>query len=139
VTSPQFRIACYALVHNGKGEILLLQRPAEKRNFPNQWEFPGGKLDPGESIDQAVCREVREESGLSITADSLAGTVEFGVKDLRVIMLVFHATSPSDRVTISHEHQAYRWVPLAQALTMDLTQQVREFINDYQSRNAKGL
>ncbi|MGA2440674.1 MAG: NUDIX domain-containing protein [Tepidisphaeraceae bacterium] len=126
----QFKLACYALVRNDKGEILLLQRPTDKRHFPNKWEFPGGKLDPGETIEQAVCREAREEAGLTITPQSLAGAVDFLVGEYRVIMLILNATSQSDQVTISNEHQAYRWIRLEEAFAMDITEQVRQFIEE---------
>jgi 8-oxo-dGTP diphosphatase len=136
VALPQFKLACYALVRNDKGEILILQRPANKRHFPNKWEFPGGKLDVGETIEQAVCREAREEAGMTVTPQSLAGAVDFLVGEYRVIMLILNSTSESDRVTISNEHQAYRWIRLDEALSIDFTDQVRQFIMEFLSRTS---
>lgn len=55
-----------AIVQHG-GKILLLQRPADDF-MGGIWELPSGKVDPGEAIDQALIREVKEETGLDVTS-----------------------------------------------------------------------
>lgn len=61
-----------------KGDKLLVcQRPHEKRHG-GLWEFPGGKCEPGESVEAAVKREMREELDLEVTD---VGTPEFAVRD----------------------------------------------------------
>ncbi|KAJ2798869.1 hypothetical protein H4R20_004658 [Coemansia guatemalensis] len=47
--------------------VLIVQRAASERSYPNEWEIPGGHVDPGESILDAVSREIHEETGLSVT------------------------------------------------------------------------
>ncbi|KAJ2084256.1 hypothetical protein H4R24_000198 [Coemansia sp. RSA 988] len=47
--------------------VLVVQRAANERAYPNQWEIPGGHVDPGESILDAVSREIYEETSLSVT------------------------------------------------------------------------
>ncbi|HVZ41768.1 MAG TPA: (deoxy)nucleoside triphosphate pyrophosphohydrolase [Candidatus Kapabacteria bacterium] len=51
------------LLSNSDGRILLCQRPAGKP-YALQWEFPGGKVEPGESAAEALARELREELGI---------------------------------------------------------------------------
>lgn len=46
-------------------KILITRRPDDKRH-PGMWEFPGGKIDPGESPEDALCREIREELAVEI-------------------------------------------------------------------------
>ncbi|MCW9033410.1 MAG: (deoxy)nucleoside triphosphate pyrophosphohydrolase [Rhodospirillales bacterium] len=53
------------------GRVLLAQRP-EGKSMAGLWEFPGGKVDKGETPEEALVREVREELGIDITASCLA-------------------------------------------------------------------
>ena len=66
-SSPrQFRIAVYGLIFNPEHEILLaLRRDIE------WWNLPGGGLELGETVEEGVCREVREETGLEVEVDHL--------------------------------------------------------------------
>lgn len=49
-----------AIIENSKGEILCALR-AENMTLPKKWEFPGGKIEKGESLEEAILREIREE------------------------------------------------------------------------------
>jgi (d)CTP diphosphatase len=57
------------------GRYLLMKRAAHKGNG-GMWEFPGGKVDPGESLQQAVVREIKEELNLVATTGKLLGSAE---------------------------------------------------------------
>ncbi|MGQ0586650.1 MAG: Nudix family hydrolase [Gammaproteobacteria bacterium] len=54
-------------MRNVAGEVLICQRPAHKI-YPGEWEFPGGKVEPGETVEAALARELREELGITVTA-----------------------------------------------------------------------
>ncbi len=65
--STRQRIAvAAAVITNERGEFLLAQRPPDKP-YPGYWEFPGGKIEPGESVPQALARELEEELGIRAT------------------------------------------------------------------------
>ena len=64
------------VVMDDTGKILVAQRPQGKV-CAGQWEFPGGKLEPGETPEACVIREVYEESGLRVTAPRLRGILTF--------------------------------------------------------------
>lgn len=72
--SDQPRVRCVGgIVHDSSGRLLLVRRG----NAPGRglWSVPGGRVEPGETDVEAVTREVREETGLSVTVGGLAGTV----------------------------------------------------------------
>jgi 8-oxo-dGTP diphosphatase len=56
-----------AAVYDGAGRVLIAQRPAG-RHLAGRWEFPGGKVHPGECERQALARELREELGIEVAA-----------------------------------------------------------------------
>jgi 8-oxo-dGTP diphosphatase len=62
-------VAAAALVDR-RGRVLLAQRPAGK-SLGGLWEFPGGKVEPGESPEAALARELNEELGLMVTPDAM--------------------------------------------------------------------
>ena len=63
-----------AVVRDAAGRILLVRRGTEPGR--GLWSVPGGRVEPGESTEQAAVREVGEEAGLRIVVEALAGTVE---------------------------------------------------------------
>lgn len=69
------RVPCVgALVRDGAGRLLLVRRANEPGR--GLWSLPGGRVEPGESAEQALVREVREETGLLVTVGPLVGRVE---------------------------------------------------------------
>jgi len=64
---PTHIVAVGAMVQDGKGNVLLV-----KSNHRKSWEFPGGQVELGENIEEAVIREIKEESGVDVTVKSLA-------------------------------------------------------------------
>jgi 8-oxo-dGTP diphosphatase len=62
-----------AVVHDGDGRLLLVQRGHPPH--PGLWSLPGGRIEPGESPEQAVEREVLEETGLHVRAGAVVGRV----------------------------------------------------------------
>ncbi len=69
------RVGCGALICNAQNQILLVKRLREPE--AGHWGFPGGKVDFGETTEQATIREVREELGISITLRGLAHLVNY--------------------------------------------------------------
>ena len=63
-----------AVIWNGDGQVLLIRRTKAPR--AGQWSLPGGKVEQGESLEQALRREVREETGLEVEILGLAGVAE---------------------------------------------------------------
>ena len=88
--------------------FLACQRPPQKARGL-LWEFVGGKVEPGESREDALIRECREELGITVEPDSLFMEVEHEYPDITVRLSIFHAVI-SDGVPQKLEHNDIRWI-----------------------------
>ena len=83
------QVAAVALV-DAAGHVLMAQRPAGK-SFAGQWEFPGGKIEPGETPESALARELAEELGIDVATTALKPLtfVSHGYPDFHLLMLFY--------------------------------------------------
>lgn len=77
--------------------------------FKDFWEFPGGKIEPGESREEALKREIREELDLSICIDSFLTTIEYNYPNFHLTMHCFLCSIDSQDPIIK-EHENARWL-----------------------------
>lgn len=89
------------------GRYLIAKRRLTDR-FGGLWEFPGGKLEPGESPKEALERELREELGLKARAQKLFMETSHDFGNITVKLLVFHAHASNDPVVLS-DHEEIAW------------------------------
>jgi 8-oxo-dGTP diphosphatase len=106
---PLLTVAAAALV-DGERRILLQQRPPG-RDMAGLWEFPGGKVEEGEAIEQALVRELREELGIEASPDDLApatfASAPLGAR--RLLLLLYFCRSWHGEPRPLHA-SALRWV-----------------------------
>ncbi|MDZ4696540.1 MAG: (deoxy)nucleoside triphosphate pyrophosphohydrolase [Deltaproteobacteria bacterium] len=84
------KVVVAALIRAG-ATVLVSQRRADQ-SFPLCWEFPGGKIEPGESAEQALIREIREELGCAIAVGALFHRVTFAYEDFDLDMALYECT-----------------------------------------------
>jgi 8-oxo-dGTP diphosphatase len=127
--SAPLRVVC-ALIERD-GHVLMAQRPAHK-HLGGKWEFPGGKIESGETPEAALHRELQEELGVSITiARPLAAhTHAYPTVTIELIPFVVRLT-PGSGTPQTHEHAALRWVPSGELLSLDLPEADLPIIADY--------
>jgi 8-oxo-dGTP diphosphatase len=89
------------------GDVLLGQRP-EGKPYPGYWEFPGGKVEPGESIEAALKREFVEELGITLLSQESWCCVDHVYPHAHVRLHFFICTRWQGEPT-SREGQALRW------------------------------
>jgi 8-oxo-dGTP diphosphatase len=94
------------------GKILIAKR-AEGQNLAGFWEFPGGKLEAGESILQCLEREIREEFGVACRAKRVVCETSYEY-ERGAIRLVGIAADLIERGIALSVHDEYRWVDLAE-------------------------
>lgn len=100
-------------------KILCVQRGEHLRDYVSlKWEFPGGKIEEGESAQEALVREIREELSLEIQVSEFLMTVEHAYPDFHLTMHVFTCTLQS-REMVLNEHIDSKWLPVAQLDTLD--------------------
>lgn len=107
------RITVRTLVLNSQNKILVLRRSLDDENVPGRVDFPGGGVDPGETLNAAALREVEEEAGIVIDEQDLSLEYAFSVYDTEtdtvIVRLLFIARTNSDDIRLSHEHIAFWW------------------------------
>jgi 8-oxo-dGTP diphosphatase len=105
-------VSAVALV-DADGRVLLAQRPAGKP-MAGLWEFPGGKVDPGETPETALIRELAEELGIDVTASCLAPFTfaSHTYPDFHLLMPLYICRKWSG-IPAACEGQRFAWVPPA--------------------------
>jgi 8-oxo-dGTP diphosphatase len=103
-----FVVAC-ALI-DADGRVLLAQRPADKA-MGGLWEFPGGKMEPGEAPESALIRELREELGIAVKEACLAPFTfaSHAYTDFHLLMPLYLCRR-WEGTPQPLEHQALKWV-----------------------------
>ncbi len=100
-----------ALIWN-EGHFLICQRPAHKARGL-LWEFVGGKVEPGESMEEALIRECREELDIGLSVGDIFMEVIHRYPDIKVRLTLFHATIREGQPK-KLEHNDIRWITPAQ-------------------------
>lgn len=96
-----------AIVRDANGRVLLSRRPAHKHQG-DCWEFPGGKREPGESMEKALARELDEELGLTLRACRPFMTIDYDYPDRRV-RLCFREVADFAGIPRGREGQPVDW------------------------------
>jgi mutator protein MutT len=109
-------VVCGALVENGA--VLLVHRSPTRQAYPDLWDLPGGHVDAGESEPQALAREMHEELGVHIVAESSSrlGDLHAGSGENAVHVAVWHIRdwvgSPTNHAP--EEHDDIAWVEISE-------------------------
>lgn len=107
---PVFRLSVKVILRNAEGKVLALRRSSSSVYSSGKWDLPGGKVDPGESFDEALVREVLEETGLTARLTAPFETAACPLPGNQVVFLVMLADAEPGAVRVSREHDDYRWV-----------------------------
>jgi 8-oxo-dGTP diphosphatase len=99
---------------------ILLARRQEGQSNAGFWEFPGGKIEPGESPEESLRREIIEELGLEIQVGPFVAANQFQYKDFKIELLAYLAHSPVGEVTLA-VHDRIAWVTPGELLEYRLT------------------
>ena len=96
-----------AIIHDDEGRIFATQRGYG--DFKDWWEFPGGKIEPGETPEEALIREIHEELSTEISVDEFLCTVDYDYPKFHLTMHCFFCSLVSEALHLN-EHEAARWL-----------------------------
>ena len=130
----RFGLAVKAIIRDEQGRCLLVRRSAANRGFVGAWEWPGGKVDPGEDFAAALVRELREEAGLEVELTGFAGATSVETAGGTLVLLFLEARKTGGAVRLSEEHDAYEWTPMKELGTRPLPPRVGDFMIEYGAR-----
>lgn len=99
-------VSC-AVIQNGE-QILAVQR-SEKMSHPLKWEFPGGKIEPDETPESALSREIREELSVEINILRQLSSVKHDYTGKAIELIPFLVEISSGNIHLT-EHLNYRWL-----------------------------
>lgn len=106
-----------AVIFNERNDILCAQR-SPSMSLPGMWEFPGGKIEPGESPEECLVREIREELGCLIEVRGRIADITHPYPDVLVRLITFRARI-LEGTPAPKEHAQLIWLPVDRLPALD--------------------
>ena len=129
------RLVVVPVIRGAEGSVLLCRMPIDRGVYPGQWALPGGGVEPGEQLEEALRREIREELQVGLTsvrplffADRLREkTFPGGERRLiYMVFLLYECTVSDDPIKLSEEFTEYAWVLPSALSDYDLNEATRQ-------------
>lgn len=125
-------VTCAIIVHQNK--ILITQRGKES-DHPLQWEFPGGKLIPGETVGECIVREIKEELDIDIEIRETMRAVEFDYRIKKIKLIPFLCKYKSGKIKLA-EHIDFKWVEFENLEKFDFSEADQKLLRLEKNRAA---
>lgn len=127
------KVTCALIVHSKK--ILITQR-GEDSDHPFQWEFPGGKVNPGETIRGCIIREIREELDIEVEILEKMVAVEYDYGFKKIKLIPFLCSTANHGLKLN-EHNDFKWIELTGLENIDFSEADKKLIQ--QKKNGEML
>jgi 8-oxo-dGTP diphosphatase len=113
------RVTC-AIIRNEEEEILIVQR-GDNTDHPLKWEFPGGKINKGESEEECIIREIKEELSIDIVLCSRQQIVDYDYGIKHILLIPFVCDTIDDLPVLS-EHIDFKWLTPSRLREVDFSE-----------------
>jgi len=120
-------VTCAIIERDG---LVLAARRSAAMSLPLKWEFPGGKIDPGETVEECLQRELHEELNIRLQVGKRLSASTHYYPAFTVTLYPFVCTIASGEI-ILHEHAAIAWLPPAELHTLDWAEADYPVIAEY--------
>ena len=116
------------------GKVLCMQRGMSRYPYTShKWEFPGGKIEPGETPQQALHRELIEEMELDVEVHEHLATVTHDYPDFTITLAAYRCTAATTDFTM-REHAACRWLPWSELKTLPWCEADEKLIQKFKAK-----
>lgn len=109
------------IIKNDDGEILILKRHPKSRTDPDTWELPGGKVEEREFFDDALVREIKEETNLDCKVGDLAIAIQHDYPYKRTVQMIMYLDDVKGDFKISDEHTDGKYASVDEIRTLKLS------------------
>lgn len=127
MNSHGIHVACAIIERNG---LVLAAQRSTSMILPLKWEFPGGKIDSGESPEQCLKRELVEELGVTIAVGPALKPATHSYPTFTVTLYPFICTIETGEITL-HEHAAIAWLPPEELFSLDWAEADTPILAEY--------
>ncbi len=120
-------VAVKGIILDESNRILVLKRSKEEDVFKNLWDIPGGKIEFGEDLKQALKREIKEEAGIEVDVLFPLNTWSFfRNENTYVVGITFLCRPRSTDVNLSKEHKSYKWIHERDLDQLEMNENLRQ-------------
>ncbi|KUO53523.1 MAG: NUDIX hydrolase [Desulfitibacter sp. BRH_c19] len=112
------QVTAALIVKNNK--ILIAKRRASDK-LANKWEFPGGKIEEGETSEQCLIREIKEEFQIEIVVEGYFGSSKYSYEHGAIELLGYWAKYNGEDILKPTVHDDYRWVSISELVNYDFS------------------
>lgn len=126
---PHYNVTC-GLIWNNSQQLLITKRPDDAL-LGGLWEFPGGKIEEGETLEACIARELQEELGIVVVVGSLHMRVKHAYTHFKITLHAFNCTlAPDSPPPTCHECQDLQWVTVDELVNFAFSRADRYIIDD---------
>ncbi len=122
------KVVALALYSPARNQFLIFRRN-QNQSGAGKWEFPGGKVEAGESLTEALVREIQEELGLNLNENLLVYVAEnkhdYGTKKIHILLYRYNLDQPAFKLT---DHDQSAWIDCSNYKKFDISDADQPFL-----------